>query len=45
MKGEIASLKNQTGKNIIAWGGSNFAPDLINLELVDEIRIELNSTV
>lgn len=42
---EIADLKKQPGKNIIAWGGPNFASNLIRLGLVDEIRIALNSTV
>jgi dihydrofolate reductase len=44
MKEEIATLKKQPGKDIIAWGGANFASNLINLGLVDEIRIELNPT-
>jgi dihydrofolate reductase len=39
VKQEIANLKKQPGKNIIAWGGANFAANLINLGLVDEIRI------
>lgn len=45
VKGEIASLKEQPGKNIIAWGGANFASSLINLGLVDELRIEINPTI
>jgi dihydrofolate reductase len=45
LQGEIANLKKQPGKNIIAWGGANFASSLINLGLVDEIRIGLNPTV
>ena len=43
--GEVANLKKQPGKNIIAWGGANFASNLINLGLVNEVRIALNSTV
>jgi dihydrofolate reductase len=39
---EIANLKKQPGENIIAWGGANFASNLIKLGLVDEIRIALN---
>jgi dihydrofolate reductase len=45
LPGEIAMLKKQSGKNMIAWGGANFASNLINLGLVDEIRIALNPTV
>jgi dihydrofolate reductase len=45
VKGEIASLKEQPGKNIIAWGGANFASSLINLGSVDELRIEINPTI
>lgn len=45
VKEEIASLKSQSGKNIIAWGGANFAGNLIDLGVLDEIRIELNPTV
>jgi dihydrofolate reductase len=45
VKDEIANLKKQPGKNIIAWGGANFASNLINLGVVDEIRIELNPTI
>ena len=33
------------GKNIIAWGGANFASNLINLGLVDEYRLALNPTI
>jgi dihydrofolate reductase len=45
LHGEIANLKKQPGKNIIAWGGANFASNLINPGLADEIRIALNPTV
>lgn len=41
---EIKNLKKQNGKNIIAWGGGNFADSLIELNLVDEYRLELNPT-
>jgi dihydrofolate reductase len=42
LPGEIAGLKKQPGKNIIAWGGANFASNLIKLGLIDELRITLN---
>lgn len=42
---EVARLKSKPGKNIIAWGGGNFASNLIDLKLVDEYRFELNPTI
>ena len=42
---EVARLKKENGKNIIAWGGANFASNLIELGLVDEYRFELNPTI
>ncbi|MEI9947144.1 MAG: dihydrofolate reductase family protein [Chitinophagaceae bacterium] len=39
---EVKMLKNEDGKNIIAWGGAGFASSLIELDLVDEYRFELN---
>ena len=42
---EVKRLKNENGKNIIAWGGANFAANLIELGLVDEYRFELNPTI
>ena len=45
VKEEIENLKKQPGKNMIAWGGAGFADSLINLGLLDEIRIELNSNI
>lgn len=42
---EVARLKKEEGKNIIAWGGANFAANLIELGLVDEYRFELNPTI
>ncbi len=42
---EVARLKKENGKNIIAWGGANFASNLIKLGLVDEYRFELNPTI
>jgi dihydrofolate reductase len=45
LKTEVARLKKENGKNIIAWGGANFASNLIELDLVDEYRFELNPTL
>ena len=42
---EVTRLKKENGKNIIAWGGANFASNLIELGLVDEYRFELNPTL
>jgi len=45
LQAEVARLKKENGKNIIAWGGGNFASNLIELDLVDEYRLELNPTI
>jgi dihydrofolate reductase len=42
---EVTRLKKEDGKNIIAWGGAHFAASLIDLDLVDEYRFELNPTL
>jgi len=42
---EVTRLKKESGKNIIAWGGANFAANLIKLDLVDEYRFALNPTL
>jgi dihydrofolate reductase len=42
---EVARLKKENGKNILAWGGANFATSLIKLGLVDEYRFALNPTI
>jgi dihydrofolate reductase len=42
---EVARLKKENGKNILAWGGANFATNLIKLGLVDEYRFALNPTI
>ena len=42
---EVTRLKKENGKDIIAWGGANFASNLIKLGLVDEYRFELNPTL
>lgn len=45
LQAEVARLKKEIGNNIIAWGGANFAANLIDLGLVDEYRFELNPTI
>ena len=42
---EIARLRQQPGKNIMAWGGAGFAASLVKLDLIDEYRITLNPTL
>lgn len=38
---EIAELKREPGKDMIAWGGARFAQSLSRLGLVDEYRLVL----
>jgi dihydrofolate reductase len=38
---EIAALKRETGKDMMAWGGAAFAQSLSRLRLVDEYRLIL----
>jgi dihydrofolate reductase len=38
---EIAELKSEPGKDMIAWGGAAFAQSLTRLGLVDEYRLTL----
>jgi dihydrofolate reductase len=38
---EIAELKREPGKDMIAWGGATFAQSLTRLGLVDEYRLIL----
>ena len=42
---EVTRLKKEDGKNILAWGGADFASNLIKLGLVDEYRFALNPTL
>jgi dihydrofolate reductase len=39
---EINALKNQPGKDIIAYGGANFVSALINRALIDEFHLFIN---
>src|ERR687884_839252 len=38
---EIAALKREPGKDMLAWGGAAFAQSLSNAGLVDEYRLIL----
>jgi dihydrofolate reductase len=38
---EIAALKQESGKDMLAWGGATFAQSLSRLGLVDEYRLIL----
>jgi dihydrofolate reductase len=39
---EVAELKRESGKDMIAWGGAAFAQSLARLGLVDEYRLILH---
>jgi dihydrofolate reductase len=41
LEDEIANLKREPGKDLIAWGGAGFAQSLTKLGLVDEYRLVL----
>jgi dihydrofolate reductase len=42
---EISLLKQQRGKNLVMWGGSIFPQALMNLELIDEYRINVHRVI
>jgi dihydrofolate reductase len=42
LKEEINKLKNQTGGDIIVYGGANFVSNIIPLELIDEFHLFVN---
>lgn len=42
---EISDLKNQEGKDIIAYGGANFVSALIKQGLIDEFHFFINPTL
>ena len=42
---EIDKLKNQDGKDIIAYGGGTFVSSLIKYELIDEFHLFINPTI
>lgn len=41
---EITKLKNQSGKDIIVYGGGTFVSALINASLIDEFHLFINPT-
>ncbi len=41
---EVNQIKVQTGKDIIAYGGANFASNLIKYNLIDEYHLFINPT-
>jgi dihydrofolate reductase len=42
---EIATLKQQPGKDILTWGGATFANYLISKGLIDEYNIRVNPKI
>lgn len=42
---EIERLKNQSGKDIIVYGGGNFVSNLIKQNLIDEYQLFINPVV
>lgn len=42
---EISTITKQPGKNIIAWGGATFASHLVNLKLIDELRLVVSPII
>ncbi|MEO8861792.1 MAG: dihydrofolate reductase family protein [Ginsengibacter sp.] len=45
LKEEILKLKNQEGKDIVAYGGGDFVSNLIALELIDEYHLFINPVI
>lgn len=41
---EIATLKNQSGKDILVFGGAGFVSSLIEADLIDEYHLIVNPT-
>ena len=41
---EITKLKNQSGKDLIVYGGGTFVTALINASLIDEFHLFINPT-
>ena len=42
---DVSRLKNQSGGDMIAYGGASFASSLINARLIDEYHFLINPTV
>ncbi len=39
---EIAQLKNESGDDLVAWGGGTFAQSLARADLIDEYRLTIH---
>lgn len=42
---EIRRMKHQPGKDMVAWGGATLVSSLMNLGLIDELRLMINPLV
>ncbi len=42
---EIKKIKQQPGKDIVVWGGATLVSSLMNLGLIDELRLMVNPLV
>ena len=42
---EIRIMKEQQGKNIVAWGGATLVSTLMNKGLLDELRLMVNPII
>ena len=42
---EIQKIKQQPGKDIVVWGGATLVSNLMNLGLIDELRLLVNPLV
>jgi dihydrofolate reductase len=42
---EIRIMKEQQGKNIVAWGRATFVTSLMNMGLIDEVRLMVNPII
>ena len=38
-------MKEQQGKNIVAWGGATLVSSLMNMGLIDEVRLMVNPII
>ncbi|MEO7191637.1 MAG: dihydrofolate reductase family protein [Vicinamibacterales bacterium] len=45
LREEIAKLKGESGKDIVAYGGASFAQSLIELDVVDDYRFLIHPVV
>jgi dihydrofolate reductase len=42
---EIQRMKQQPGKDMVVWGGATLVSSLMNLGLIDELRLMINPLV